>query len=288
MRTDFQALLVEREENVITIVMNRPEVLNALNDVMVEELIEVFEEVTHDESVRCVVLTGAGRSFGAGQDLRSFVGGREVESTKVSEHLKRYHTLLYLIHEMPKPVIAAIRGVAAGISANIALACDLRIAADNARIIEAFARIGLVPDGGGGYFLPRLVGLGKALEMALLADEVSGVEAERIGLVNRCVPLEQFEEETRALAQRLAKGPTRSYALIKELMYKSLDLELQSVLTLEGKLQDMAMQTADHQEGVSAFLQKRAPHFNFQYPQVGPYKEEHSSRHSGESISDET
>lgn len=261
MRTDFQAIALEREENVVTIIMNRPEVLNALNDVMVEELSGAFEEVAHDESVRCVVLTGAGESFGAGQDLRSLMQAREAEPMKISEHLKKYHTLLYLIQEMPKPVIAAIRGVAVGISANLALACDLRIASDNARIIEAFSRIGLVPDGGGGYFLPRLVGLGRALELSLLADEVSGAEAERIGLVNRCVPLAQFEEATRALARRLAQGPTRSYALIKEPMYKSLDLELQSVLTLEGKLQDMAMQTADHLEGVTAFLEKRSPHF---------------------------
>ncbi len=265
MQTDFQALLLEREEGVVTITMNRPEVLNALNDVMIEELTEAFDAAAHDEGVRCVVLTGAGSSFGAGQDLHTFVQTRSSSSPepmKVSEHLEKYHTLLYSIQEMPKPVLAAIRGVAAGISANLAFACDLRIAADNARFIEAFSRIGLVPDGGGGYFLPRLVGLGRALEMALLADEVKATEAERIGLVNRCVPLAEFDEATRTLALRLAHGPTRSYALIKELMYKSLDLELQSVLTLEGKLQGMAIQTADHKEGVNAFLQKRAPRFN--------------------------
>lgn len=263
MQTDFRTLLFEREENVVTITMNRPEVLNALNDEMIEELTTAFDSVTHDESARCVVFTGAGRSFGAGQDLRSFVDARSLEEpVKVSEHLKKYHGLLYLIQEMPKPVLAAVRGVAAGISANLAFACDLRIAASDARFIEAFARIGLVPDGGGGYFLPRLVGLGRALELALLAEEVGAAEAERIGLVNRCVPVEEFEETTRKLARRLAQGPTRSYALIKELLYKSLDLDLQSVLTLEGKLQDMAMQTADHQEGVNAFLQKRVPRFS--------------------------
>jgi 2-(1,2-epoxy-1,2-dihydrophenyl)acetyl-CoA isomerase len=262
MQTDFQALLFEQEEGVATVTMNRPEVLNALNDEMIEELTVVFDAVAHDERVRCVVLTGAGRAFGAGQDLHSFLLPRSTtEPVRVSEHLKKYHTLLYSIQEMPKPVLAAVQGVAAGISANLAFACDLRIAADNARFIEAFSRIGLVPDGGGGYFLPRLIGLGRALEMALLADEVSAVEAERIGLVNRCVPLASFEEATHSLALRLAHGPTRSYALIKELMYKSLDQDLQSVLTLEGKLQETAIQTADHQEGVNAFLQKRIPHF---------------------------
>src|SRR5205823_6454268 len=131
-----------------------------------------------------------------------------------------------------KPVIAAVHGVAAGISCNLALACDMRIAADDARFIEAFARIGLVPDGGGGYFLPRLVGFGKALEIAMLADEVSGPEAERIGLVNKCVPLIEFESVTKTLARRFAHGPKRSYALIKELMNKSFDSAMHNNLRI--------------------------------------------------------
>ena len=162
---------------------------------------------------------------------------------------------------MPKPVIAAVQGVAAGASCNIALACDMRIAADNARFIEAFARIGLVPDAGGGFFLPRLVGIGKAMELAMLADEVSGQEAERLGLVNRCVPLDEFEEATEAFAQRLAAGPTHAYALIKELMNQSLESDLETTLRFEGELQDIAINTADHREGVSAFLEKRHPHY---------------------------
>jgi len=179
----------------------------------------------------------------------------------VSEHLAKYHRLILAIRHMPKPVIAAIQGVATGISLNIALACDVRIAADNARLLEAFARIGLVPDGGGGYTLPRLIGLGKALEMALLANEVSGAEAERIGLVNRCVPFSELEETTRALAKQLANGPTRTYGLIKELMYTSLDRDLQASLHLEGQLQEAAYATADHRESVDAFLHKRAAQF---------------------------
>jgi 2-(1,2-epoxy-1,2-dihydrophenyl)acetyl-CoA isomerase len=158
---------------------------------------------------------------------------------------------------MPKPTVAAVRGVAAGIACNIALASDLRIAADNARFLEAFAHIGLVPDGGGGYLLPRLVGLGRALDMALLAEEVSGPEAERIGLVTKCVPLAEFDTAVAALARRLANGPTRTYGLIKELLYKSMDLPLPASFELEGQLQDLAISTADHQEGVNAFLQKR-------------------------------
>lgn len=262
MRTDFQHLLVERDEGVVTITMNRPEVLNAFNDLMLQELTEAIEAASRDDTIRCVVLTGAGRAFGAGQDLSGFGSAHASgEPFTVSEHLTKYHRLLHAMREMPKPIIAAIRGVAAGISLNVALACDMRIAADNARLLEAFARIGLIPDGGGGYTLPRLIGLGKALEMAMLADEVSGPEAERIGLVNKCVPLAEFDETIRAFAKRLANGPTRAYGLIKELMYKSLDMDFQALLHLEGQLQDAAFATVDHREGVEAFLHKRPAKF---------------------------
>lgn len=264
MRTDFQYLLVQQEEGVVTITMNRPEVLNSFNDSMLNELTEAMQTAADDESVRCIVLTGAGRAFGAGQDLSAFANREEGEQRQVgqvSEHLKKYHHLIHLMRDMPKPVIAAIRGVAAGISCNIALACDMRIAADNAHFLQAFARIGLVPDGGGGYFLPRLIGMGRALELAMLADEVNGPEAERIGLVNTCVPLAEFDATVAAFARRLAHGPTRAYGLIKQLMYQSMDMDLQALLTLEGKLQDEAFTTADHQEGVAAFMQKRKANF---------------------------
>ena len=262
MQTDYQHLLVHQDDGVLTLTMNRPEVLNAFNDTMLEELTEAVEAAAEDDSVRCVVITGAGRAFGAGQDLRGFVERfAHGKSIKVSEHLAKYHRLVLAIRNMSKPVMAAVRGVAAGISCNIALACDLRIAADDARFIEAFARIGLVPDGGGGFFLPRLVGMGKALEMALLAEEVSGTEAERIGLVNRCVPSTEFEVATMALAQKLANGPTRTYGLIKKLMYTSVGAGLQTSLQLEAELQDLAFETSDHREGIIAFLQKRPPKY---------------------------
>lgn len=262
MRTDFQHLLVAHDSGVLTVIMNRPEVINAFNDTMLEELGEAMQAAAQDESVRCVVLTGAGRGFGSGQDLRAFAQvDRSRGEGRVSEHLQKYHSVVLTIRNMPKPVIAAVRGVAAGISCNIALACDLRIASEDARFIEAFARIGLVPDGGGGYFLPRLIGMAKAMEMAMLAEEVSGPEAERLGLVNKCVPLEEFEGATTALAQRLANGPTRSYALIKKLLYTSAESDLQTSLQLEGELQDEAIQTADHREGVAAFLQKRKANY---------------------------
>src|SRR5712692_6022651 len=263
MRTDFQHLLIQQEGGVLTITMNRPEVFNAFNDTMLEELAETIDAAAVDDTVRCIVLTGAGKAFGSGQDLRVLVAARaSSEIGQISDHLQKYHRIIRAIRTMPKPVIAAVRGVAAGISCNIALACDLRIAADDARFIEAFARIGLVPDGGGGYFLPRLVGVGKALELSMLADEVSGPEAVRIGLVNICVPLEEFEEATQALAQRLAKGPTRAYALIKKLIYTSAESDLHTSMRLEGELQDMAFETEDYQNAVVAFLQKRSPEYH--------------------------
>ena len=262
MRTDFQHLLIQEDGGVLTITMNRPEVLNAFNDTMLAELTEAIEAVAEDETVRCVVLTGAGKAFGSGQDLRSLVEGRSSGAIgTVSRHVQKYHRVVLAIRNMQKPVIAAVRGVAAGISCNIALACDMRIASEDARFIEAFARIGLIPDGGGGYFLPRLVGVGKAMELAMLADEVSGPEAERIGLVNKCISVEEFEEATRAFAQRLANGPTCAYGLIKKLIYTSAESDLQTSLRLEGELQDIAIETEDHQNAVTAFLQKRPPKY---------------------------
>lgn len=265
MRTDYEHLLVQQDGGVLTITMNRPEVLNAVSDPMLDGLAAILEEAAQDASVRCLVLTGAGRAFGAGADLRGFAARQTSEPTgKISEHLKKYHRVVMAIRTMAKPVLAAVRGVAAGASCNLALSCDMRIVADNARFIEAFARIGLVPDAGGGFFLPRLVGYGKALELAMLADEVSGPEAERLGLANKCVPLAEFDEAVHKLAHRLAQGPTRSYGLMKELMNKAVESDLATTLELEGALQDQARATSDHREGVMAFLQKRPAEFTGQ------------------------
>lgn len=266
MRSDYEHLLVQQDGGVLTMTMNRPEVLNAVSDPMLDGLGEVLEEAARDEGVRCIVLTGAGRAFGAGADLRGFAARRAADNgpVKVSVHLQKYHRVVRAIRGMPKPVIAAVRGVAAGASCNLALACDLRVVSEDARFIEAFARIGLVPDAGGGFFLPRLVGYGKALELAMLADEVSGPEAARLGLANLCVPLAEFDEAVQKLAQRLAKGPTRAYGLMKELMNAAVSSDLETTLRLEGELQDQAINTSDHREGVTAFLQKRPAQFTGQ------------------------
>jgi 2-(1,2-epoxy-1,2-dihydrophenyl)acetyl-CoA isomerase len=262
MRTNYEHLLLQQDGGVLTITMNRPEVLNAVSDPMLDGLGEILEEAALDEDVRCVVLTGAGRAFGSGADLRGFASVHASgEPVKVSEHLQKYHRVVRAMRTMPKPVIAAVRGVAAGASCNLALACDLRIASEDARFIEAFARIGLVPDAGGGFFLPRLVGFSKALELSMLADEVTGPEAERLGLANKCVPLAEFEATVTSFAQRLAKGPTRAYGLMKELLNTAAVSDLETTLHLEGELQDQAIVTADHREGVTAFIQKRPANF---------------------------
>jgi 2-(1,2-epoxy-1,2-dihydrophenyl)acetyl-CoA isomerase len=266
MRTDYEHLLVQQDGGVLTITMNRPEVLNAVSEQMLDGMGEIMEAAAQDENVRCVVLTGAGRAFGSGADLRGFAARHASadasgEPVNVSLGLAKYHRVVRAIRSMPRPVIAAVHGVAAGASCNLALACDLRIVSEEARFIEAFARIGLVLDAGGGFFLPRLVGLSKALELAMLADEVSGAEAERLGLANKCVPSAEFEATVNQFARRLATGPTRTYGLIKTLMNTSVTSDLETTLRLEGELQNLAFQTSDHREGVMAFLQKRPANF---------------------------
>lgn len=262
MQTNYQDLLVQQDGGVLTLTMNRPALLNAITSEMLDGLGEALEAATDDDQVRCVILTGAGRAFGAGADLRGFAAMHaSSEPIDTDTQLARYHRVILAIRQIPKPVIAAVHGVAAGASCNLALACDLRIVSEDARFIEAFARIGLVPDAGGGFFLPRLIGLGKAMELALLAEEVNGREAERLGLANLCVPVEEFGTAVQSLAQRLAAGPTRSYGLTKELLNRSLEENLASVLRLEGKLQGQALATSDHREGVAAFLQKRPANF---------------------------
>lgn len=264
MTNDERTILQQQEGGVLTLTMNRPDVLNALNAPMLDELGAAFDAAATDPSVRCIVLRGAGRGFGSGQDLHAFQENADQSSSDIGGNLAKYHRIALAIRNLPKPVIAAVHGACAGASCNLALACDLRIAADSARFIEAFARIGLVPDAGGAWFLPRLVGTGKALEMALLADEVNGPEAERLGLVNRCVPAADFERTVNDWAQRLANGPTMAYGLIKQLMYRSQESDLATSLQMEGPIQGQAIATQDHREGVAAFLQKRMPQYRGQ------------------------
>jgi len=256
---EYTTLLVEREGGVLTITLNRPDVLNAFNNTMTSELQDALRKAERDPEVRCLVLTGAGRAFSAGEDLKSRQAGGDksfIESLR-----NRYNPIIAKLRTMEKPVIAAVNGVAAGAGLGLALACDLRIASDQARFGQVFVRVGLAPDSGTSFLLLQLVGLGKALEMAFFGDLVAAEEALRIGLVNRVVPHDQLLATTREWARRLAAGPTRAMGLAKRAFNFAAAATLQQVLDYEAYLQEIAGHTADHAEGVRAFLEKREPRF---------------------------
>jgi 2-(1,2-epoxy-1,2-dihydrophenyl)acetyl-CoA isomerase len=255
----LETVLTTAEAGVFTITLNRPDVLNALNDQLTSDLAEALTFAERAPDVRCVVLTGAGRGFCSGQDLRDRSGVGEIsygDSIRV-----RYNPIILKIRTMEKPVIAALNGVAAGAGCNLALAADLRLASDRASFIEVFSRVGLIPDSGGTFLLPRLVGLGKAFELAYTAEAVDAAEALRLGLVNRVVPHDDLMPATMDLAKRLAEGPTRGFGLTKRGFNFALSASLQDALEYEAYLQEIAGRTADHREGLAAFMEKRRPRF---------------------------
>jgi 2-(1,2-epoxy-1,2-dihydrophenyl)acetyl-CoA isomerase len=257
-------VLYQRRDGIGTITLNRPESLNAMNEAMMGEIERILIEIEADDRVRVVILTGAGRAFSSGGDQKR--GGETVPPSFFDGDLggaliERLNRSILRMQRLQKPIVGSINGVAAGAGMNIALATDLRIASDTARFLEAFARVGLVPDGGGTYFLPRLVGTAKAMELILLADIIDAQEALRIGLVNRVVPADQLEQETLKLAEQLAQGPTVAYGLAKTGLYQGLGMTLEDVLNMEARNQAIAARTPDRAEGVAAFLEKRPPHF---------------------------
>ncbi len=252
----YETLLVESRDGVRIITLNRPEVLNAVNAQMGKDLQAALREAERAVDVRCVLLAASGRGFCAGADLREQVPGQ----TSLGELLRtRYNGIVLRMRMMEKPVIAAINGVAAGAGCNLALAADLRIASDRASFIEVFSRVGLIPDSGGTWLLPRLVGAGRAFEMMFFADPVDAAAAERLGLVNRVVPHDELMTRAMEWAVRLAAGPTRAYGLIKRGVNQALATGFSEALEYEAQLQEVAGRTEDHREGVAAFLAKRPP-----------------------------
>lgn len=244
---------------VATITLDRPAALNALTIPMKLELLAALFQVEGDPTVRAVVLTGAGRAFCAGQDLRERL---EPDAPTLGDELRqRYNPLVRTIRAMPKPVIAAVNGVAAGAGASLAFACDLRVASESATFVLAFGRIGLIPDTGATWLLPRLVGLPRAMAIALLNEPLASPEAERIGLVTRVVPAAALLDEARELAGRLAASAPIGVAFTKRALYEAQDLDFLAALENEAALQDVAGRTADHREGMSAFIEKREPSF---------------------------
>jgi 2-(1,2-epoxy-1,2-dihydrophenyl)acetyl-CoA isomerase len=256
-----QTVLYVVGNNICTITLNRPEVHNSLNEEMKKELNEALREAEKDSTVRCLVLRGAGeKAFCAGQDLKEHTGKEESRSLKESLE-KSYNPMIRRMRSMEKPIVGMINGVAAGAGLSIALACDMRIAAEHARLIEVFIRIGLVPDSGSHWFLLRLVGMARAFEYAALGNDINASEAERVGLVNKVVPGPELERATMEIATRLASSPTKAIGLIKRTLNKAMTSTLDDLLDYEASIQEIASMTADHKEGVEAFLEKRRAKF---------------------------
>ncbi len=253
------SLRYEVEDAVATLTLDRPEARNALDAALKRELLAAITAAGADPAVRVVVLTGAGAAFCAGQDLRETTGP---DAPPLSTVLREtYNPLILAMRRLEKPILGSINGVAAGAGMALALACDLRIAADTATFVLAFGRVGLVPDSGTTWFLPRLVGPAVAADLALVGDPLPAVEAERRGLVSRVVPAADLARETRTLAVRLAAGAPRALALTKDALNRSSEASLEEQLEREAALQGIAGRTADHREGVAAFLEKRPPRF---------------------------
>jgi len=256
----YQTILVDTQAGITTLTMNRPEVLNAFNDLMAEEVLAVLKLAEHDRATRCLVLTGAGRGFCAGQDLEALRARPEELSFR--EHLLRtFNPIVSRLRMLEKPVIGQINGAAAGAGFGIALACDLRYMAESAKFRFAFSGIGLAPDSGASFFLPRLIGYARAFELAATNQPVTAKAALELGLAEGVFPDADLAGEVRAIAARLAQGPTKALGLMKRAMNKSFGLSLEEALDYEAHLQEIAGQTADHREGVAAFLEKRAPVF---------------------------
>ncbi len=254
----FEEILYAVEDGVATITLNRPNALNALTMTLLRETNKAFKTAGRDTNVRCIMLTGAGRAFSAGADLK----GATERTGPLSAALRAgYNPLITTMTTLEKPIIGVINGVAAGAGCGIALACDMRIASDKASFIQAFSGIGLIPDSGSTWFLPRMIGYARAFEMMVTAERVSAETAHQWGMVNHVVPHAQLAEISQAWANRLAIGPTRAYGLTKRALNKAMRVSLTDALEYEAQIQDIAAATDDFPEGVAAFLEKRKPNF---------------------------
>lgn len=254
------SILLKIENKIAFVTLNRPEVFNSFNREMALSLQKNLDDCESNPDVRAIVLTGNGKAFCAGQDLK------EVTSPELNPGFKKileehYNPIITRIRSIKKPIIGAINGVAAGAGANIALACDVVVAHEKVSFIQAFSLIGLIPDSAGTYFLPRLIGFQKAQALAMLGDKISAEDAEKMGMIYKVIPFENFENDVNQLASKLANMPTKALGMIKELFNKSMTNTLEDQLALESKLQIEAAQSEDYAEGVAAFIEKRQPNF---------------------------
>jgi 2-(1,2-epoxy-1,2-dihydrophenyl)acetyl-CoA isomerase len=257
----YEHVVIERKGNAATLILNRPEKLNAVNGKMVEELASALSRMESDRDVRVLVITGAGRAFCSGADVGDMAKAAAGAPVEIRSWTQKAHKLILALTDLEKPVIAKVNGVAVGIGCSLALSADMVIASEDAEFSLIFGRIGLIPDGGSLFHLPRLVGLVRAKELIFTSRRVDAKEAERIWLINRAVPAGNLDSEVEALTLQLAEGPTAALGMAKKIMNKGLNMDLSSVLEAEACGQALAGATEDAKEGVMAFLEKRKPRF---------------------------
>jgi 2-(1,2-epoxy-1,2-dihydrophenyl)acetyl-CoA isomerase len=257
--SDYKFLLFRKESGVATISLNRPDVYNALNDEITYELQDAFKAVAKDDLVRVVVLTGEGKAFCSGQDLKGASG--EAKRSLMDSLHKRYNPIVRAMRNLPKPIVCRLNGVAAGAGCSFALACDIIVASEEATLIEVFINIGLVPDSGSSYFLPRLVGMARAFELCSMGTRVKAKEAFEIGLINKAVPADHLDAAVKVYTDYYANAPTKAIGLIKKMLNKSTTSSLEEMLEYEAYAQEIAGSSEDYKEGVKGFREKRKPLF---------------------------
>lgn len=261
MSTTDEKIVTKKESGVAWIYFNRPEVLNACDIETLRSLQDALKDAEKDPAIRCVVLSGKGRAFCAGADLQSLRARKVGTEVSLKDDLREgFNPVVTRMRSMDKPVIAMINGVAAGAGMGIALAADLKIMADDARFVEAFAKVGLVPDSGATFFMPRLFGISKAMELSFTGEGIDAKEAERLGAINKAVPKDRLESETKTIAEKLAKGP-KGIGLAKRAINRALRSDLDAALDYEAYMQEIAGSTEDYKEGLKAFVEKRLPNF---------------------------
>lgn len=259
---ELTCVLYEKEGNIAKITLNRPDVFNAFNDAQSYDLQNALKEAKKDNDVRVIVLTGAGKAFCSGQDLKAIAGSK---NRSLSDSLyKRYNPIIKAMRDMPKPIICRLNGVAAGAGASLALACDFIVAAENASLIEVFVNVGLVPDSGSSYFLPKAISPARAFELCTMANKVTAQQALEWGLINRVVSSELLDEEVNKIAAYYGSAPTLAIGMIKKMLNKATYSDLETMLQYEAWCQEIAGRSSDYKEGVTAFNEKRKPEFKGQ------------------------
>ena len=255
----YETILFDLKDGIASLTLNRPDVFNAFNEQLSADVNDAFKKVAKDKSVRVLVISGAGKAFCSGQDLKAIAGS---SNRSLSDSLyKRYNPMIKAIRGLNVPVICKLNGVAAGAGCSLALACDLIVASENASLIEVFVNVGLVLDSGSSYFLPRLVGSARAFELATLGGKVTASQALDWGMVNKVVKAEELDAEVAALAERYAAAPTKAIGLMKKMLNKSITSDLDTMLEYEAYCQEIAGRSSDYKEGVAAFNEKRKPAF---------------------------